>query len=126
MKITAFNPLIVTKEVDSTIKLFEELGFEKKHLKENEVNDMDISTVRMKDSNGFHVDVSKVPVPKDMVVIRMNVDDFEEAKAILVKHGFVNQNAGQTVETSSSRSEFMVSPSGFSIDLVKHVKKEDA
>ena len=126
MKITAFNPLIVTKEADSTIKLFEKLGFEKKHLKENEVNDIDVSTVRMKDSNGFHVDVSKVPVPKDMVVIRMNVDDFEEAKAILVKHGFVNQNAGQKVETDSSYSEFMVSPSGFAIDLIKHVKKEDA
>ena len=126
MKITAFNPLIVTKEADSTIKLFEKLGFEKKHLKENEVNDIDVSTVRMKDSNGFHVDVSKVPVPKDMVVIRMNVDDFEEAKAILVKRGFVNQNAGQKVETDSSYSEFMVSPSGFAIDLIKHVKKEDA
>ena len=126
MEITAFNPLIVSNEAESAIKLFEELGFEKRHSKTNEVNDNDITTVRMKDPNGFHVDVAKVPVPKDMTVIRMNVDNFDEAKAILVEHGFVNQNAGQTVETSSSRSEFMVSPSGFAIDLVKHVKKEDA
>ena len=125
MKITAFNPLIVSNEAESTIKLFEELGFEKRHSKTNEVNDNDITTVRMKDPNGFHVDVAKVPVPKDMTVIRMNVDNFDEAKAILVEHGFVNQNAGQTVETSSSYSEFMVSPSGFAINLIKHVKKED-
>ena len=125
MEITAFNPLIVSNEAESAIKLFEELGFEKRHSKTNEVNDNDITTVRMKDSNGFHVDVAKVPVPKDMTVIRMNVDNFDEAKAILVEHGFVNQNAGQTVETSSSYSEFMVSPSGFAINLIKHVKKED-
>ena len=125
MKITAFNPLIVSNEAESAIKLFEELGFEKRHSKTNEVNDNDITTVRMKDPNGFHVDVAKVPVPKDMTVIRMNVDNFDEAKAILVEHGFVNQNAGQTVETNSSYSEFMVSPSGFAINLIKHVKKED-
>ena len=125
MKITAFNPLIVTNESESAIKLFEELGFERKHSKTIEVSENDITSVRMKDSNGFHVDVSKVPVPKDMTFIRMNVDDFEEAKAILVKHGFVNQNAGKTVESSSSRSEFMVSPSGFAINLVKHIRKEE-
>ena len=31
MKITSFNPLIVTSDSESIIKLFEELGFEKKH-----------------------------------------------------------------------------------------------
>ena len=29
MKITSFNPLIVTTDPESVIKLFEELGFEK-------------------------------------------------------------------------------------------------
>ena len=31
MKITTFNPLIVSKDAESIITLFEELGFEKRH-----------------------------------------------------------------------------------------------
>ena len=31
MKITSFNPLIVTKDAASTIALFEALGFERRH-----------------------------------------------------------------------------------------------
>lgn len=45
-----------------------------------------------------------------------------EAEAILEKHGFVNTNAGQRRETETSQSEFMTSPSCFSINLVKHLK----
>ena len=31
MKITTFNPMILSPKADEAIKLFEELGFEKKH-----------------------------------------------------------------------------------------------
>ena len=34
MQITSFNPLIATAHSDSIIKLFEELGFERRHTKE--------------------------------------------------------------------------------------------
>lgn len=125
MKITTFNPLIVSAEAEAAIKLFEELGFEKSHVKESEVNGTDFANVVMKDANGFHVDIANVPVPRDMTVIRMNVDDIDEAKAILEKHGFVNANSGQRRESETSYSEFMASPSGFTINLVKHIKKED-
>ena len=123
MKITTFNPLIVSAEAEAAIKLFEELGFEKSHVKESEVNGTDFANVRMKDANGFHVDIANVPVPRDMTVIRMNVDDIDEAKALLEKHGFVNANSGQRRESDTSYSEFMASPSGFTINLVKHIKK---
>ncbi len=33
MKITSFNPLIITKDAASVIELFEALGFEKRHTK---------------------------------------------------------------------------------------------
>ena len=122
MKITTFDPLIVSAEAEAAIKLFEELGFEKSHVIESEINGNDFSNVRMKDANGFHVDIANVPVPRDMTFIRMNVDDLDEAKAILEKHGFVNANAGQRRENESSYSEFMASPSGFSINIVKHIK----
>lgn len=124
MKITSFNPYIVSSDAASAVKLFEELGFEKTHSKDSVTNDRDYTSVRMKDANGFHVDIVQSQVlHRDMTIIRMNVDDLEEAKAILVKHGFVNGNSGQQVETSSSRSEFMVSPSGFAINVIQHIKE---
>ena len=69
MKITTFNPLILSQDAENIVTLFEELGFEKRHNKTGE----DFSSNRMKDANGFHVDVVKAPVPQDMTSIRMNV-----------------------------------------------------
>lgn len=124
MKITSFNPLIVSADAASATKLFEELGFEKTHSKDSVNNDLNYTAVRMKDPNGFHVDITQSQVlPRDMTIIRMNVDDLEEAVALLEKHGFVKGNSGQQVETSSSKSQFMVSPSGFAINVVKHIRK---
>lgn len=124
MKITSFNPLIVSADAASATKLFEELGFEKTHSKDSVNNDLNYTVVRMKDPNGFHVDITQSQVlPRDMTIIRMNVDDLEEAVALLEKHGFVKGNSGQQVETSSSKSQFMVSPSGFAINVVKHIRK---
>lgn len=124
MKITSFNPLIVSADAASATKLFEELGFEKTHSKDSVNNDLNYTAVRMKDPNGFHVDITQSQVlHKDMTIIRMNVDDLEEAVDLLEKHGFVNGNSGQQVETSSSKSQFMVSPSGFAINVVKHIRK---
>lgn len=126
MKITSFNPLIVTKDVENVIKLFEDLGFEKRHSKTTETNNMNVASVRMRDANGFHVDVSQVgTLQKDMTVIRMNVDDLEEAENLLIRHGFVNTNPEKTAETPSHKSIFMVSPSGFAIDVIKHIKNHD-
>lgn len=124
MQITSFNPLIVTTKQEDCLKLFEELGFEKRHNKVSGVSE-DINTVRMRDGNGFHVDVTKVTeLPRDMTIIRMNVDDLDEAYSILTAHGFKAVD-GSTSLTSSSRSVLMASPSGFSIDIVKHIKDHD-
>ena len=35
MQITTFNPMILSKHADDVIKLFEDLGFERKHQKDN-------------------------------------------------------------------------------------------
>ena len=80
MKITTFNPQIVTNNADSIVKLFEELGFEKRHLQEG-IGTLDVTGIRMKDANGFNLDISQpnVSIPQDTVSIRMNVDNFEEA-----------------------------------------------
>ncbi len=102
MKITSFNPLILTTDPENTIKLFEALGFERKHTKDDLEGREDIVGVRMKDQNGFHVDIVHSDRTKqDMVTIRMNVDDFDEASKMLEEHG-LKSYTGKTVEDSSS------------------------
>ena len=55
MKITSFNPVIISREPESTIALFEELGFVRKHTKDEMEGRTDMVGVRMEDANGFHV-----------------------------------------------------------------------
>ena len=123
MKITTFNPFIATTQVEDTIKAFEALGFERRHTKEGiEIADRDDTVIRMKDANGFCVDIVKSGKTKqDMMTIRMNVDDFDEAREMLESRGFKPSPAG-IVTDSSSKSIGMYSPSGFSFSLVQHIK----
>ena len=94
MQITSFNPLIVTKDAEAAIALFEELGFERRHTKTG-INDKDITSVRMRytgeEGKVFHVDVTQAPVPQDITTIRMNIRDFDEAYKMLGEHGFHHQ-----------------------------------
>ncbi len=123
MKITSFNPLILTKEAEAAVELMKELGFEKRHEMKN-IADKDIYNIDMKDANGFRVDIAEVDVPTDRIIIRMNVDDFDEAYEFLLSKGFTNPS-GRVVESKSSKSVMMVSPSGFAFDLCHHIKEHD-
>lgn len=125
MKITSFNPLIVTKDAENVIKLFEALGFEKRHSLDANTGTEDFTNVRMKNADGFYVDISNVPVPQDMTLIRMNVDDFDEAYKFLTDKGFTNPRGGETVDTKTNKSCMMKSPSGFAFDLCQHIKDHD-
>lgn len=125
MKITTFNPFIVTSQADDTIRLFEALGFERRHTKEGiEIAERDDSVIRMKDAGGFYLDIlqSNVEVPRDTVGIRMNVDDFDEAYQTLLQRGFRNAYGEETVETRTSKAALMISPSGFHISIIQHIK----
>ena len=123
MKITTFNPQIITKDAESLVKFFEELGFEKRH-DQTGIGEHNVEAIRMKDQNGFYLDISKpeFPFEKDIVGIRMNVDDFDEAYKLLTDRGFKNVYGDNTAETRTSRSAVMISPSGFAINLVHHIK----
>lgn len=126
MKITTFNPMIVTKDAEAVIRLFEELGFERRHMKTG-INDSDISSVRMRytgeDGKVFHVDVASAPVPQDITTMRMNIDNFDEAYNMLTEKGFKNSQGKKVTETGSSRSTMMIAPSGFPINITQHIKK---
>lgn len=128
MTITSFNPLIVTPNAEAVIALFEALGFERRHMKTG-INDEDITSVRMRytgeDGKVFHVDVTSAPVPQDITSIRMNVRDFDEAYKMLEEKGFRNAQGGHITNTGSSTSTMMVSPSGFTISITEHIRKED-
>ena len=125
MKITTFNPLIITKDPESAIKLFEELGFERHHTKEG-IGDNNTTDVRMKHANGFYVDVAQGD--GEWTMIRINVDNFDEAIAFLTAHGFRkprHERASQTVDTGSSVFTMMVAPSGYIVEVSQHIKDRD-
>ena len=124
MKITTFNPQIITKDAEALVKLFEQLGFEKRHQQE-EIGELDVKGIRLKDANGFNLDISQpdtLPTGHDLVAIRMNVDDFDEAYQLLVKNGFKNYYGDSTANTRTGKSAIMISPTGFVINLVQHIK----
>ena len=124
MKITSFNPIIVTRDPESAVALFEELGFEKRHQKEG-ISDHEITAIRMKDANGFHLDIATGDFPQDRVVIRINTDNMEETVSLLTSHGFKRANSfSGTTETPSSRFSVMISPSGVVINVIQHIKNE--
>ena len=123
MKVTAFNPLILSKDAKAITELFEALGFEYRHTKTN-INDKDITSFDMKHPDGFRVDVAQVEqMPQDMTAIRMNVRDFDEASEFLTAHGFKNSQGDRITDTGSSKATLMVSPSGYAISLAQHIKK---
>lgn len=124
MKITTFNPLIVSSKAEDIIRLFEELGFEKHHNPTVDTGDMTVVRTRMKDPNGFYVDISALDsIPRDMTAIRMNVDNFEEARDFLTANGFKKAPGIDEVDQKHARALLMVAPSGFVIELIQHIKK---
>ena len=125
MKITTFNPLIVTKDAASAIALFEELGFEKRHTK-GDIGINGASDVRMKDANGFHVDIAEGT--GEWMMIRMNVDNLEEAIEFLEARGFHkarHEAAKDTIDTGSSKFNIMVSSTGYILSVSEHIKDRD-
>lgn len=83
MKITSFNPLIVTKKAAECQELFEALGFEKRHDTPSGV-DESIHTVRMKDANGFHVDITGFDqLPQVSVITKPRFSSFFTVKVLL-------------------------------------------
>ena len=122
MKITAFNPLIITPKAADAVALFEALGFEHAHTKTG-IED-DITSFDLKLGEDFRMDVTQVDqMPQDMTTIRMSVDDFDEAYELLLSKGFKNAQGDKITETPTSKATMMTSPSGFAISLSQHIRK---
>ena len=128
MTITRFSPTIITRDAEATIALFEALGFERRHTKTG-IDDENITSVGLRytgeDGKIFHMNVISAEVPQDVITIRMNVRDFDEAYKTLEEKGFKNAQGDHIIETGSSKTAIMVSPSGFSINIAEHIRKEE-
>lgn len=127
MQITSFNPLIVTKDAESAIALFEAMGFERRHEKTG-INDKDITSVRMRytgeDGKIFHVNITQAPVPQDICSVHMNIRDLDEALQMLTDKGFTNMQGEKITDTGSSKATMLRSPSGFTISVSEHIRKD--
>ncbi|MBR0411446.1 MAG: hypothetical protein IJI25_10700 [Eubacterium sp.] len=122
MKITGFCPIIVTKDHEAAIKVFEDLGFERRHTK-TDIEGGQNTNYNLKDTHGnrIHVASSEI-VPQDLTAIAINVDNFQEAYDFFISHGFVNPRGDKITETSSSKDTMLFSPSGFPVVIAEHLK----
>ena len=126
MKITGFSPIIVSQNAEGIKELFEGLDFEHLHTK-SDIEDGNNTNYNLKDANGNRINIATSnKVPKDLTMLSINVDNFDEAYEFLKSKGFKNARGDDhVVESASSRSCLMFSPSGFSIQLTQHIRKED-
>ena len=78
----------------------------------------------MKDAEGHGISIAQVnQLPRDMVAVQMNVDDLDEAIALLSSFGFKNMRGeGNIIDNGSARTAVMVAESGFAVNVVYHVK----
>ena len=123
MKITGFRPILITKDAENAVKLFEDLGFKRRHNKKN-IEDGQFESIIMRDDDGNRMVVleSKNTV-KDIVAVSVSVDNFQEAYDFFIAHGFVNSRGEKVTNTSSSASTMLLSPSGFPVMLSQHIRK---
>ena len=124
MKITSFNPLIVTQKNEELIALFEELGFERRR-QQNNIADQDITDIVMRHPDGFRVNIIETQdLPRETLTgIRMNVDNFDEAYQLLTSRGFTAAPGTEIIDTGSAKALLMISPSKTLIELIQHIHK---
>ena len=127
MKITSFYPMIVTRDSEDIVKLFGEMGFGVRH-DFSGTTETDYRIIIMEDGDGHRVDIAEAETESDRVIIRLNVDDFEETIEFLLAHGFRkprHERASKTVDTGSSTYTMLVSPSGYIMAVSQHIKNRD-
>ena len=125
MKITGFRPILITKDAETAVKIFEDLGFERRHSKKN-IEEGNYESFIMRDANSNRMVVlNSKTTPKDFVAVSISVDNFQEAYDFFIDHGFINPRGDKVTETGSSASTLLRSPSGFAVMLSQHIRKEE-
>lgn len=124
MKITTFDPVIISSQYDDVVSLFKELGFETTHNPTAKPNGVPMQVTRMKHKEGFHIDIiDNSSIPRDISTIRMNVDDFDTAHDILIANGFTELYPDAPHDSTTHIGREMISPTGLTITLMQHIRK---
>ena len=125
MKITGFCPLIVTNDQESVVKVFEALGFERRHRK-TDIEGGANTAIAMKDESGNRISVASASKDRpDITGIQINVDNFGEAYDFFIAHGFVDPRGEKTTVTSSDQATMLFAPSGFAVVISEHFRERD-
>ena len=125
MKITGFCPIVVTKDQESVVKTFEDLGFEKRHTKTDIEGGANVG-IAMKDANGNRMVIASSSKDRaDITAIQINVDNFQEAYDFFIGHGFIDPRGEKTTVTSSDQATMLFSPSGFPVVISEHFRERD-
>ena len=80
MKITTFNPQIITNNAEQLIELFEALGFESNHKKEA-IGEKNVTGIVMKNADGFKLELTFRLFPclfAEVAVLNNHVETFAE------------------------------------------------
>lgn len=125
MKITGFCPMIVTKDQESVVKVFEALGFERRHRKTDIEGGANVS-IAMKDANGNRISIASTAKDRaDITGIQINVDNFREAYDFFIGQGFIDPRGEKTTVTSSDQATMLFAPSGFAVVISEHFRDRD-
>ena len=125
MKITGFCPLIVTNDQESVVKVFEALGFERRHRKTDIEGGANVA-IAMKDAGGNRISVASASKDRpDITGIQINVDNFGEAYDFFISKGFVDPRGEKTTVTSSDQATMLFAPSGFAVVISEHFRERD-
>ena len=125
MEITGFCPIIVTKDQESAVKTFEDLGFERKHKKTDIEGGANIG-IAMKDKDGNRITIASASKDRpDITGIQINVDNFQEAYDFFIGHGFTDPRGSKTTVTSSDQATLLFAPTGFAVIISEHFRDRD-
>lgn len=125
MKITSFNPSIVSTDPEKTIETFKSLGFEQKH-HNSEASSKGNSATILESPEGYRIGIYSTEIsPRSFAAIHMNVDNIDEAVAHFEKLGFVNRRPNGE-GNRSARATMLFAPEGYAIEISEHIRKKPA
>lgn len=122
MKITAFYPTVATRDTEKIIKDMEKVGFRIIHQRFDLFDEGDTEYV-LENENGQRMDVVSCPeIDEDRYVVRINVDDFDEAMKIYTEQGFTVCKGPRILP--DSKNIVLFAPGKLPILLMQHIKKD--
>ena len=119
MNITSFYPALLAKNADQVVEKMKRLGFEVIHKTKDLIKDVD-NEYTLQDKNGFRFDVVHTDILEEKYVIRINVDNIEEAINVHKEMGFTVDCGPE--DARSSKRALLVSPTGLYTYLIEHKK----